>query len=63
MVRQWRTVSHEPDVAEGIDESALAMDSPWRLMIANLIQRAVRTFPYRARDEGIGIVAKHLDPR
>jgi hypothetical protein len=35
---QWRPVAYKPDVPKRIDEAALPMDSPWRLVILNIVK-------------------------
>src|SRR5512139_2592411 len=49
-------------MAERIDEAALPMSPPWCLMVPNGVAAPLCARPYRLRDEGIGIVAEHLNP-
>src|SRR5207244_7378764 len=58
---QRRLVAHEPNVAEGIDESSLAMRSPRHLMILDVGQTTFRTRRQCPRDQRIRIVAKYFD--
>ncbi|MGH7711458.1 MAG: hypothetical protein ACREOG_09240, partial [Gemmatimonadaceae bacterium] len=60
---QGRPIANEPDVSERIDESALTMHAPGCFMIPDLVQAAVGTFCHRARDQAVGIIAKHLNAR
>jgi hypothetical protein len=54
-------VTNEPQ-AEGIDEAALPVDTPRRLVVAYLVDGAVRPSRYRRLDEAVGVVGEHLDP-
>src|SRR5262245_930052 len=60
---QGRPITDEPDVPERIDEPALSMETPRRGVIPDLVPTSVRPRVHRTRDEGVGIVAKHLDTR
>ena len=49
-------------MTERIGESSLPVNAPWRLMVADLIERAVRTCRHGPGYEGVRVVAEHLYP-
>src|SRR5215510_10375363 len=58
---QWRAVAHQPDVPKRIDKSALAMGTPWHLMISDGIKTAICPGLHGTGDERIRVFAEDLD--
>lgn len=58
---QGRFVPDEPQVAERVDEASLPVNAPWRLMVADLVDAAVRAGCHSTFDESVGVVCKDLD--
>src|SRR5205085_451049 len=58
---QRRAVADQPQVSERVDEPALAVHAPGRLVIADLVQAAVGACPYGRGHEGVRVVDEHLD--
>ena len=59
---QGRLVADEPEVAERIEEAALAVCPPRRLVVPHGIAAAVRAGRHGPPDEGVGVVDEDLDP-
>jgi hypothetical protein len=58
---QRGSVTDEPDVAEGVGEASLPVNAPWRFVVADLIDAAVRSGGNGAFDEAVGVVNEDLD--
>src|SRR6185437_557206 len=58
---QGRLVPDEPQVAERVDEASLPVNAPWRLMVADLVDAAVRAGCHGAFDESVRVVGEDLD--
>jgi hypothetical protein len=48
-------------VAERIGEASLTVNAPWGLVVANLIDAAVRPGCHGASDEAIGVIDEDLN--
>jgi hypothetical protein len=59
---QGRSIANQPDMPKRIDEPALTMRSPGRLVIPDFIKATVCTRFHGTRDHRIRIVAEQLDP-
>ena len=55
-------VTDEPEMAERVEEASLAVHAPWHLVIADLVDTAVRSGCHRTFDEAVGVVHEDLDP-
>lgn len=60
---QWRSVADEPDVPERINEVALPMGSPGRVVILDVVKTTCCTRFQGACDHGVRVIAEHFDPR
>ena len=54
-------VTDKPQMAERIDEPSLAVNAPWRLVVADLVDAAVCSSCHRTFDEGVGVIHEDLD--
>src|SRR5207253_7280453 len=54
-------VTDQPQVAERVDEAALPVNAPWRLVVADLVDTAVRSSCHGAFDKAVGVVHENLD--
>ncbi len=55
-------VADQPQVAERVDEAALPVDPPWRLVVTDLVDAAVGSGRHGAIDEAVRVIDEHLDP-
>ena len=60
---QRTSVTHEPHVPERIEEMALSVNAPGRVMTPQVIEAARRSSSKRTSDEGVGVIAEDLDSR
>jgi hypothetical protein len=61
VLAQWGFVTDKPQMAERIDEPSLAVNAPWRLVVADLVDAAVCSSCHRTFDEGVGVIHEDLD--
>lgn len=62
MLAQRRPVTNEPQVAEWVDEPALAMSAPGHLMVVDRVDAAICSCRHCALDEGVRVLDEDLDP-
>src|SRR5215475_11180888 len=58
---QWRSITHKPEMAVWVDEAALPVHAPRRLVVANFVDGAVGSEGNGTLDEVVRIVDEHLD--
>src|SRR6516225_12037587 len=55
-------VADQPQVAERVDEAALPVNAPGRLVVTDLVDTAVGASGHGAVDEAVRVLDEHLDP-